>query len=204
MIETLLGPPLVEIRRAEEEEERLTDEVQKLQNAGANMPPDLRATAFPSNRSGRLRSGMLHKSPVKSGNFSMPLSKKFDDGGIGNGGGITIDHLHKLNPNNVSAWNMKRLMNMVRHGVLSTLDEHILDSTPDDEHATQIRSENEAKAAAKKIFQNVTCRFIYPEELIRFMREDETVKTLNLFEGASDSGKISKSTLKNWVVNAFR
>ncbi|CAK8574215.1 unnamed protein product [Lathyrus sativus] len=207
VIETLSGPPLVEIRRAEEEEERLADEVQKLQNAGANMPPDLRATAFPSNRSGRLRSGMLQKSPVKSGKFSMPLSKKSDDGGIGNGGGITIDHLHKLNPNNVSAWNMKRLMNMVRHGVLTTLDEHIIDATPDDEHATQIRSENEAKAAAKKIFQNVArrgCRFIYPEDLIRFMREDETVKTLNLFEGASDSGKISKSALKNWVVNAFR
>ncbi|CAL5210178.1 unnamed protein product [Lathyrus oleraceus] len=207
VIETLSGPPLVEIRRAEEEEERLADEVQKLQNAGANIPADLRATAFPSNRSGRLRSGLLQKSPAKSGKFSMPLSKKSDDGGIGNGGGITIDHLHKLNPNNVSAWNMKRLMNMVRHGVLTTLDEQILDSTPDDEHATQIRSENEAKAAAKKIFQNVArrgCRFIYPEDLIRFMREDETVKTLNLFEGASDSGKISKSALKNWVVNAFR
>ncbi|CAI8601748.1 unnamed protein product [Vicia faba] len=207
VIETLSGPPLVEIRRAEEEEERLADEVQKLQNAGANIPADLRATAFPSNRSGRLRSGLLQKSPLKSGKFSMPLSKKSDDGGIGNGGGITIDHLHKLNPNNVSAWNMKRLMNMVRHGVLTTLDEQILDSTPDDEHATQIRSENEAKAAAKKIFQNVArrgCRFIYPEDLIRFMREDETVKTLNLFEGASDSGKISKSALKNWVVNAFR
>lgn len=32
------------------------------------------------------------------------------------------------------------------------------------------------------------------------MREDEAEKTLNLFEGASESGKISKSALKNWVV----
>lgn len=49
------------------------------------------------------------------------------------------------------------------------------------------------------------CRFIYPEDLMRFMREDEAIKTINLFEGASDSGKISKSALKNWVVriNAY-
>ncbi|KAK2356071.1 mechanosensitive ion channel protein [Trifolium repens] len=206
VIETLSGPPLVEIRKAEEEEERLAEEVQKLQNAGVTIPADLRDSAFRTN-SGRSKSGMLPKSPVvKSARFSRPLSKKSDDG-IGNGGGITIDHLHKLNPNNVSAWNMKRLMNMVRHGALTTLDEQILDSTADDEHATQIRSENEAKAAAKKIFQNVArrgCRFIYPEDLMRFMREDEAIKTINLFEGALDTGRISKSALKNWVVNAFR
>ncbi|XP_027366260.1 mechanosensitive ion channel protein 6-like isoform X1 [Abrus precatorius] len=203
VIETLSGPPLVELQKAEEEEERLADEVQKLQNAGVTIPPDLRATAFSNIKSGRLKSGALQKSPrIKSGKFSRPLSKKSDDGN-----GITIDHLHKLNPNNVSAWNMKRLMNMVRHGALSTLDEHILDSPHDDENATQIRSENEAKAAAKKIFQNVArrgCRYIYPEDLMRFMREDEAAKTMNLFEGATDTGRISKSALKNWVVNAFR
>lgn len=159
VIETLSGPPLVEIRKAEEEEERLADEVQKLQNAGVTIPPDLRATAFPNIKSGRLKSGLLQKSPgFKSGKFSMPLSKKSDDGVGNGGGGITIDHLHKLNHNNVSAWNMKRLMNMVRHGSLTTLDEQIIDSTADDESATQIRSENEAKAAAKKIFQNVARR----------------------------------------------
>nr|KYP69210.1 putative mscS family protein At1g78610 family [Cajanus cajan] len=140
--------------------------------------------------------------PVKSGKFSRPLSKRSDDGNV-----ITIDNLHKLNPNNVSAWNMKRLINMVRHGSLSTLDEQILDNANDDENATMIRSENEAKAAAKKIFQNVArrgCRYIYPEDLMRFMREDEAAKTMNLFEGAADAGRIGKSALKNWVVNAFR
>lgn len=167
VIETLSGQPLIELQKAEEEEERLADEVQKLQNAGVTIPPDLRATAFPTTtaiKSGKLKSGMLSKSPrVKSGNFSRPLSKISDEG-IGNG--ITIDHLHRLNPNNISAWNMKRLINMVRHGSLTTLDEQILDSTTDDENALQIRSENEAKTAAKKIFQNVArpgCRFVaYP------------------------------------------
>ncbi|KAK7280608.1 hypothetical protein RJT34_25673 [Clitoria ternatea] len=204
VIETLSGPPLVEIQKAEEEEERLAEEVQKLQNAGVTIPPDLRATAFSNSKSGRLKSGMIQKSPrIRSPKFSRPLSKKSDDGN-----GITVDHLHKLNPNNISAWNMKRLMNMVRHGALTTLDEQILDnSNIDDENATQIRTENEAKAAAKKIFQNVArrgCRYIYPEDLMRFMQEDEATKTMSLFEGASDTGKISKSALKNWVVNAFR
>ncbi|XP_027937145.1 mechanosensitive ion channel protein 6-like [Vigna unguiculata] len=202
VIETLSGPPLVEIKKAEEEEERLADEVQKLQNAGVTIPPDLKATAFSNMKSGRYRSGVLAKSPrAKSGKFSRPLSKGADDNVI------TIDNLNKLNPNNISAWNMKRLMNMVRHGALSTLDEQILDSANDDENATQIRSENEAKVAAKKIFHNVArrgCRFIYPDDLMRFMQEDEAAKTMNLFEGASDSGKISKAALKNWVVNAFR
>ncbi|KAE9618514.1 putative mechanosensitive ion channel MscS, LSM domain-containing protein [Lupinus albus] len=200
VIETLSGLPLIELQKAEEEEKKLADEVQKLQNAGATIPPDLRAaTAFSTIKSGKLRSGVLHKSPM----ISRPLSKKSDDGK----GGITIDHLHKLNPNNVSAWNMKRLINMVRHGTLTTLDEQILGSANEDENATQIRSENEAKAAAKKIFQNVVghgCRYIRLDDLMHFMREDEAEKTLSLFEGASDSGKISKSALKNWVVHAFR
>ncbi|XP_054786500.1 mechanosensitive ion channel protein 6-like [Prosopis cineraria] len=203
VIETLSGPPLVELQRQEEEEEKLAEEVMKLQNAGITIPPDLRASAFSSlNKSPKVnKSGMLLKSPhLKSGKFSRPLSKKSDDG-------IPIDYLHKLNPRNVSAWNMKRLMNIVRHGALSTLDEQIQGSTHEDEQITQIRSENEAKAAAKKIFQNVTrrgSRFIYLEDLLRFMREDEAVKTFSLFEGAPDTGKINKSALKNWVVNAFR
>ncbi|OIV91266.1 hypothetical protein TanjilG_30488 [Lupinus angustifolius] len=196
VIETLSGPPLVELQKAEEEEQKLAEEVQKLQNGGATIPPDLRAaTAFSTIKSGKLRSGVLQKSPMTS----RPLSKKLDDGK----GGITIDHLHKLNPNNVSAWNMKRLINMVRHGALTTLDEQILGSANEDENATQIRSENEAKAAAKKIFQNVArhgCRYIRVDDLMHFMREDEAEKTLSMFEGASDSGKISKSALKNWVM----
>ncbi|KAJ7967114.1 Mechanosensitive ion channel protein [Quillaja saponaria] len=202
VIETLSGPPLIEIQKTGEEEERLAAEVKKLQNAGVTIPPDLKATAFSSVKSGRvLRSGVLQKSPPrKSMKFSGALSKKLDDG-------ITIDHLHKLNPKNVSAWNMKRLMNMVRHGSLSTLDEQILDSANEDESATQIRSENEAKAAAKKIFQNVArqgSRYIYLEDFMRFMRDDEAFKTLCLFEGATETNRISKSSLKNWVVNAFR
>jgi len=31
------------------------------------------------------------------------------------------------------------------------------------------------------------------------MQEDEAVNTMNLFEGASDSKRISKTSSKNWV-----
>lgn len=203
VIETLSGLPLIEIEHTFEEEERIEAEVQKLQNAGATVPPDLRATAFSSTKSGRvIGSGVLPPKPLngKSIRFSRALSKNQDEG-------ITIDHLHKLNPKNISAWNMKRLMNIIRHGTLSTLDEQIVDTSQGDESATQIRSEYEAKAAARKIFNNVAkpgSRYIYLEDIMRFMREDEAVKTLSLFEGASESKRISKSSLKNWVVHAFR
>ncbi|CBI37813.3 unnamed protein product, partial [Vitis vinifera] len=116
--------------------------------------------------------------------------------------------LKYLNHENVSAWNMKRLMHMVRHESLATLDEQIHGSTHEDEPATQIKSEDDAKIAARKIFHNVAkpnCKFIYLEDIMRFMREDEALRTMSLFDqGASHSEKISKSALKNWVVNAFR
>lgn len=44
------------------------------------------------------------------------------------------------------------------------------------------------------------CRFIYLDDLMRFLQEDEASKTLNLVEGSAESDKISKASLKNWVV----
>lgn len=38
---------------------------------------------------------------------------------------------------------------------------------------------------------------------MRFMREDEAIKAMGLFEGAKDNKRISKTALKNWVVNDF-
>ncbi|KAK4490242.1 hypothetical protein RD792_000902 [Penstemon davidsonii] len=150
VIETLSGPPLVEIQQELEEEDRVIVEVQKLQNAGATVPPDLRATMFP--KSGRIIGNTPRKSTVSSGSksnvFSKVMKKEEENG-------ISIDHLHRLNQKNISAWNMKRLMNIVRNGTLSTLDEKLQDSTGEDEAMVQITSENQAKAAAKKIFVNV-------------------------------------------------
>ncbi|KAL3730921.1 hypothetical protein ACJRO7_027872 [Eucalyptus globulus] len=197
VIEKLSGPPVIEIRRRQEEE-NIAGDLQTLQEA--TVPPKLRAAAFPTESGMVVGSGGLQRSPrVKNTKLSQGLSGNSE-------GGITIEHLYKLNPKNVSAWNMKRLINMVRHGFHSTLDERIQDSTEEDESATMIRSENEAKAAARKIFRNVAkpnSKFIYLEDLKRFMKDDEALNTMRLFEGADECKRISKSCLKNWLVNAF-
>ncbi|KAK6115127.1 hypothetical protein DH2020_007396 [Rehmannia glutinosa] len=202
VIETLSGPPLIEIQQEQEEEEKVMIEVQKLQSAGATIPPDLKANIFP--KSGRII-GTPRMTPMSAGArspvFSKVMSKKDEQNGI------TIDHLHRLNQKNVSAWNMKRLVNIVRHGVISTLDEKIQGSTGEDEAMVLITSEKQAKAAARKIFDNVAkpgSKYIYQEDLMRFMREDEVLKTMRLFEDGSEQKGISKKALKNWVVNAFR
>ncbi|KAK6118841.1 hypothetical protein DH2020_047408 [Rehmannia glutinosa] len=181
VIETLSGPPLIEIQQEQEEEEKVMIEVQKLQSAGATIPPDLKANIFP--KSGRII-GTPRMTPMSAGARSPVLNQK-----------------------NVSAWNMKRLVNIVRHGVISTLDEKIQGSTGEDEAMVLITSEKQAKAAAKKIFDNVAkpgSKYIYQEDLMRFMREDEVLKTMRLFEDGIEQKGISKKALKNWVVNAFR
>ncbi|KAJ8538231.1 hypothetical protein K7X08_014771 [Anisodus acutangulus] len=204
VIETLSGPPLVEIRMEQEEEEKVMAEVQKLQSAGATLPPDLKASIFPKRPIGTPRkstAAATPRSPVFSRSTSTRKEKEEEEGGI------TIDHLHRLNQKNVSAWNMKRLINIVRKGVLSTLDEQLQQSGGDDEASVEITSEKQAKFAAKKVFNNVAkpdSKFIYLDDIMRFMREDEALKTMQLFEGGNEAKGISKRTLKNWVVNAFR
>ncbi|GLT41674.1 hypothetical protein SLA2020_157190 [Shorea laevis] len=67
---------------------------------------------------------------------------------------------------------MTWLMNIIGHGTLSTLDE--------------------AKTAARKIFQNVAkpgSRYIYLEDIERFMRDDKALKTMSLIKGGSESKK---------------
>lgn len=152
VIEALSGPPYIEMRKNQEEEERTMAEVWRLQNAGATLPPDLQPSK--SGKAGPAASpGGLPPRPMKTVSFKIS-----DKGSISKGQDdqtISIDQLHKLNHKNVSAWNMKRLIKTVKNGVLTTLDERALDSTVGDENATQIRSECEAKFAARKIFRNV-------------------------------------------------
>ncbi|XP_078161259.1 mechanosensitive ion channel protein 6-like isoform X2 [Carex rostrata] len=187
VVETLSGPPVYE-------DNQTMVEVQRLQKAGATMPSDLQATALPAKNSGQIGKG-IRLSRALSGN------KKEE--------GITIDQLHKLNQRNISAWNMKRLIRIVRYGALTTLDERIPLKAADtvEDSTTHILSEQEAKIAARKIFTNVAkpgAKYIYIQDLLRFMRQEEATKTMNLFEGAHEHQRISKRSLKNWTVNAFR
>ncbi|KAL8115789.1 mechanosensitive ion channel protein 6-like [Apium graveolens] len=201
VIEMLSGPPLIESQNNQDEEERTMIEISKLQNAGATLPPDLRsAIPSPAARSGRgFQTPSRPDSKKISGTLKSSSNKPEET--------ITIDHLHKLNPKNISAWNMKRLMNVVRHGSLVTLDEQIEDLTDDDESTKQIKSEHEAKLAARKIFKNVArprFKYIYMNDLVRFLREDEAMKVMAIIAGSTEYDRISKKDLKNWVVDAFR
>lgn len=195
VIETMSGPPLIEIQDEQDDEASILAEVQKLHSAGMKLPSDIKESVLKNGK-------VIGKTPTSAtalggSAFSAIMDKKEEKG-------FTIGHLHRLNQKNISAWNMKRMMNIVRKGVLSTLDEKLRDSTIGDEGIT---SENHAKIAARKIFFNVArpgAKFIYLEDLMRFMREDEAIKTFRLFEGASECKGISKKALKNWLVNAFR
>ncbi|KAE8715577.1 Ubiquitin-like superfamily protein isoform 1 [Hibiscus syriacus] len=89
---------------------------------------------------------------------------------------IQLDHLRKLNQKNISVWNMRRMIKMVSRGHLTTLDEQILNSEKDDESST----------------------------LCGFMDRDESLKALNLFGAGTEEEGISKASLNNWLVNAFR
>jgi mechanosensitive ion channel protein 4/5/6/7/8/9/10 len=149
IIETLSGPPLVD--------ESLLAEVRRLQSAGAAIPSELEGTAIPSNKSGPVpKSGRLTTTASRRGEGvndkqlqRLKTERQLDEG-------IPIDQLHRLSQKNVSAWSMKRLMKIVRYGALTTMDEQIKHATgEEDELATQIHSEYEAKVAAKRIFLNV-------------------------------------------------
>ncbi|GJS30277.1 mechanosensitive ion channel protein 6-like protein [Tanacetum coccineum] len=207
VIETLSGPPLIEIQQEQEEEDRMIEEVQRFQNVGATLPTDLKENLFKNN--GRLIGTPRANTPMagngKSGKFSETTTpKKVDEG-------ITIDHLHRLNQKNISAWHMKRLMHIVRKGTLSTLDKQLEGSRGDeeDDSAVQITNEMQAKDAAKKIFFNVAkqgSKHIYLAELMRYLREDEALKILRLFDEESEPMRISASehSPKNCSVNVFR
>ncbi|XP_017241265.1 mechanosensitive ion channel protein 6 [Daucus carota subsp. sativus] len=197
VIETLSGSPLVEHHLEPVEEDQIMAAVPQLQNAGATVPPDLRTTVSSTNTKPKRMAKTRKSFPsFKSSRFSTVATKEEKEG-------ITIGHLHRWNQKNISAWNMKRLMNIVKKGTLSTLDEQ----TGEDESAVQIRSETQAKFAAKKIFCNVAkpgSKHIYQEDLMKFMRDDEALKAITHFEGASGWKGISKKELKNWMVNTFR
>ncbi|KVH96547.1 Like-Sm (LSM) domain-containing protein [Cynara cardunculus var. scolymus] len=175
VIETLSGPPLVEIQNNQLVEKTMSRRVWRPD--GVQGGSDVGTFSFKARTSGRvIGSGRVQTSRGVSTRH-LGCSKH-----EGKDQALTIDHLHRMNPDNVSAWNMKRLMRIIRHGSLTTLDEQLHD-TYDDETGTEIRSEIEAKRAARKIFMNVTRRrskYIYLDDLMRFLREDEAVKTMSL------------------------
>ncbi|XP_078156194.1 mechanosensitive ion channel protein 5-like [Carex rostrata] len=188
VIETLSGPPIIEIQRAKDEEEQLIADVRKFQTMGYRIPKGLNAAALSGSK------------------FQNNSSRKKEEVSKGT---ISVEQLYKMSRKNVSAWSMKRLIRTVRYGTLTTLDEQIPGAAGynEDESTTQIRSEHEANVAAKKIFVNVAkpgATYIYLSDLLRFMKREEALQTMCLFEGGEEKNRICKKSLKSWVIDAFR
>ncbi|KAH6820458.1 hypothetical protein C2S53_002616 [Perilla frutescens var. hirtella] len=117
---------------------------------------------------------------------------------------IDIEKLRKLSmQSTASAWTIKRLVSYVRFFGLSTISKTV------DEFGrteSEITSEWEARNCAKRIFKNVAkpgAKYIEEEDLMRFLKRIEIHTIFPLFEGALETGKITKSGFRNWVVRAY-
>ncbi|CAE5957751.1 unnamed protein product [Arabidopsis arenosa] len=101
--------------------------------------------------------------------------------------------LHKLNPKDLSSWHMKQMMIEKKEGI-----------------ALRIKTEDEAKREAERIFQNVakpSSQFIDLEDLKRFLPTDEALKTLNIFRSTYEDDvniQISLVFLQEWMVHSFK
>lgn len=121
---------------------------------------------------------------------------------------IDVDKLKKMKQEKVSAWTMKGLINVIRSSGLSTISytpESIYEDVSDNKD-NEITSEWEAKAAAYRIFRNVAkpgSKCIEKDDLWRFMRIEEVENLLPLFEGAVETGRIKRKSLKNWLVKVY-
>ncbi|XWS70074.1 hypothetical protein CRYUN_Cryun03dG0017800 [Craigia yunnanensis] len=121
---------------------------------------------------------------------------------------IDVDMLKKMKQEKISAWTMKGLINVISGSGLSTIANYIddVDDEENEQKDKEITSEWEAKAAAYRIFKNVAkpgSKYIEEEDLLRFMKNEEVDNVLPLFEGAVETRKIKRSTLKNWLVNVY-
>ncbi|XP_057963877.1 mechanosensitive ion channel protein 10-like isoform X1 [Malania oleifera] len=117
---------------------------------------------------------------------------------------IDIEKLRQLSmESTTSAWSMKRLMSYVMSFGLSTIS-----NTVDDfgKAESEISSEWEARNCAHRIFKNVAkpgAKYIEEEDLSKFLKRVEIHTIFPLFEGALKTGRISRSSFKNWVVRAY-
>ncbi|KAK2355290.1 mechanosensitive ion channel protein [Trifolium repens] len=117
---------------------------------------------------------------------------------------IDMEKLKKLSmESNGSVWSVKRLVNYVRSSGLSTISRTVDDFGNSE---SEISSEWEARSCAQKIFNNVAkpgATYIEEEDLMRFLKRVEIHTIFPLFEGALETGKISRSSFRNWVIRAY-
>ncbi|KAF4388485.1 hypothetical protein F8388_012462, partial [Cannabis sativa] len=191
VVETLSGPPKYHMK---EDHLRAVAVVREFQKAKASN-----TMAMPSDDD--LTTSLLIPSNDNDHRFSRQVPPHKHGGAK-----FSTEHLHKLNQKNISAWNMRKMIDTVRNGSLATLDEKIQNSNTDDESSLQIKTECQAKEAAKEIFANVAkFGYIYLEDLMKFMNKEEAIRTMHVFGATSELNEgITKMVLKEWVVNALR
>ncbi|KAG2279659.1 hypothetical protein Bca52824_050879 [Brassica carinata] len=123
---------------------------------------------------------------------------------------IDMGKVHKMKREKVSAWTMRVLVEAVRTSGLSTisdtLDEQAHGDGKEQADRGEITSEMEALAAAYHVFRNVAqpC-FSYIEEydLLRFMIKEEVDLVFPLFDGAAETGRITRKAFTEWVVKVY-
>ncbi|KAK4557172.1 hypothetical protein RGQ29_007087 [Quercus rubra] len=117
---------------------------------------------------------------------------------------IDMEKLRKMNmQKRASTWSVKRLINYVRYTRLSTISKTVDDFGKAE---AEINSEWEARNCAQRIFKNVAkpgAKYIEEDDLMRFLKRVEIHTIFPLFEGSLETGRISKSSFKNWVVRAY-
>ncbi|KAI3410648.1 Mechanosensitive ion channel protein [Psidium guajava] len=124
---------------------------------------------------------------------------------------IDVEKLSKIDRNQISAWTMKGLVNVISDSSLGTstlvgsLDQCC---DEDGEHQnTEITSQSEAMAAADEIFKNVTKKsgheYIEEKDLLRFMKKADVDKFIHLVHGAAKTRRIDRSSLKDWLVSVY-
>lgn len=146
--------------------------------------------SMPANWKGRNKAIKEAKNLYKSKKFG---SRKID-----------MDKLRELSmKSTASAWSVKRLVNYVKSSGLSTISRTIDDFGNAE---SEICSEWEARNCAQRIFKNVAkpgAKYIEEEDLMRFLKRVEVHTIFPLFEGALETGKISRSSFRNWVIRAY-
>nr|KYP40968.1 Uncharacterized protein At5g12080 family [Cajanus cajan] len=117
---------------------------------------------------------------------------------------IDMEKLRELSmESTASAWSVKRLVNYVRSSGLSTISRTVDDFGNAE---SEISSEWEARNCAQRIFKNVAkpgAKYIEEEDLMRFLKRVEIHTIFPLIEGALETGKISRSSFRNWVIRAY-
>ncbi|KAJ4882980.1 Mechanosensitive ion channel protein 10 [Raphanus sativus] len=123
---------------------------------------------------------------------------------------IDMGKVHRMKREKVSAWNMRVLVEAVRTSGLSTisdtLDETAYGDGKEQAEKGEITSEMEALAAAYHVFRNVAqplCSYIEEEDLLRFMIKEEVDLVFPLFDGAAETGRITRKAFTEWVVKVY-